>query len=210
MSGAELIAAERQRQIDAEGWTAEHDDEHEFEQLALAAACYAAPEAIYIGRVNNRVVKLEDAWPWNAEEFKPDRDVRAWIFEQRGSPHSTVIIDREELRLGRIRELTKAGALIAAEIDRLLRAAAPGSGTPPAGAGQAGSRMSAADDAYHMTLGHIVGEIGRHDRATRRRLLDALAKLAAMDDDDTAVVLDTVGSLAAPGSGTAAEPGAAE
>jgi hypothetical protein len=27
-SGIDLIAAERQRQIDAEGWTPEHDDEH--------------------------------------------------------------------------------------------------------------------------------------------------------------------------------------
>ena len=28
MNGAELIAAERTRQKEVEGWTAEHDDEH--------------------------------------------------------------------------------------------------------------------------------------------------------------------------------------
>lgn len=28
MSGAERIAVERRRQIEAEGWTPEHDDEH--------------------------------------------------------------------------------------------------------------------------------------------------------------------------------------
>ncbi len=122
MTGVELIAAERERQLVAEGWTPEHDDQHGFEELALAAACYAAPGNVYEGTVNNRVVKVEDAWPWNAEDFKPDRDVRAWIFKQGGSPHSTVVLNRQNLREGRIRELVKAGALIAAEIDRLAAA----------------------------------------------------------------------------------------
>ena len=37
MSGAERIAAERQRQVDSEGWTAEHDDElYARADLALA------------------------------------------------------------------------------------------------------------------------------------------------------------------------------
>ncbi len=41
-TGVELIAAERQRQMTAEGWTHEHDDEHDDGSLATAAACYAA------------------------------------------------------------------------------------------------------------------------------------------------------------------------
>ena len=41
--GAALIAAERQRQIDAEGWTPEHDAEHGDDALACAAAVYALP-----------------------------------------------------------------------------------------------------------------------------------------------------------------------
>lgn len=117
----DLIAAERQRQVEQEDWSPEHDDQHQFEELALAAACYAAPDAIYIGRANNRVVKIEDAWPWYAEDFKPDQESRAWVFKQGGSPHSTVLLNRKNLREGRIRELVKAGALIAAEIDRLSR-----------------------------------------------------------------------------------------
>ena len=36
-SGADLIAAERRRQIEAEGWTPEHDAEHGGESLAIAA-----------------------------------------------------------------------------------------------------------------------------------------------------------------------------
>jgi hypothetical protein len=118
-SGTDLIAAERRRQIDAEGWTPEHDDGLTEHELALAAACYAVPDNVYVGRVNNRIVKIEDAWPWNAEEFKGDPDVRAWY----PGPLAKVLLNRADVRAARIRELTKAGALVAAEIDRLLRAA---------------------------------------------------------------------------------------
>lgn len=38
-SGIDLIAAERQRQIEEEGWTPDHDDQHTNGELALAAAC---------------------------------------------------------------------------------------------------------------------------------------------------------------------------
>ncbi len=41
MTGAEMIAAERERQVSEEGWTAEHDDEHIMGELAAGAACYA-------------------------------------------------------------------------------------------------------------------------------------------------------------------------
>lgn len=127
MSGIDLIAAERHRQIDKEGWTPEHDDEHEGEELALAAACYAMPDTAYHGTMNNRRVEIEDAWPWNAEEFKGDRDVRAWggtvtrqrVFSSGRTPeHRPGAPTLCDLR---IRELVKAGALIAAEIDRLQR-----------------------------------------------------------------------------------------
>lgn len=36
-----MIAAERRRQVDAEGWTPEHDDEHEICELAMAAVAYS-------------------------------------------------------------------------------------------------------------------------------------------------------------------------
>lgn len=82
-SGSDLIAAERQRQLDSEGWSPEHDDEHDQGELAAAAAVYAMPDL------------YDEWWPWDESWYRP------------GTP---------------IRELTKAGALIAAEIDRRLRA----------------------------------------------------------------------------------------
>jgi hypothetical protein len=41
MNGIERIAEERQRQIEVEGWTSEHDEQHIFGELSGAASCYA-------------------------------------------------------------------------------------------------------------------------------------------------------------------------
>jgi hypothetical protein len=67
MSAIEAIAAERQRQIEAEGWTPEHDDEHDDGQLAKAASCYASPPDC-----TNRHFD----WPWAMEWWKPSEDRR--------------------------------------------------------------------------------------------------------------------------------------
>lgn len=92
MSGVGRIAAERQRQIEAEGFDLAHDDHYEFGELAVAAVCYAMnPDD---PAWSDTVMTL---WPWAPEWFRP-------------SPER------------RIRDLEKAGALIAAEIDRLERA----------------------------------------------------------------------------------------
>lgn len=56
------VAAERQRQITAEGWTPEHDDEHENGQLAAAAACYAL--------FANMQVTTPAPWPWSLNWWK--------------------------------------------------------------------------------------------------------------------------------------------
>ena len=56
-TGIELIAAERNRQIEEEGWTAEHDDNHERMDLVYAAIAYAIHAT---GRSH-----LEKVWwPW--------------------------------------------------------------------------------------------------------------------------------------------------
>lgn len=93
--GAMAIADERRRQIEQEGWAAEHDDQHQGGELAEAAACYARaasdPEGL------TPFERLPTFWPWGREWYKP------------GNPR---------------RALVKAGALIAAEIDCLDRAAA--------------------------------------------------------------------------------------
>lgn len=100
--GVALIAVERSRQVTSEGYTPEHDAEHRDDALARAAACYATPPARR--RIASRLVdgygdrgdrygRYPEGWPWHPDFWKPG---------------------------DRIRELAKAGALIAAELDRLI------------------------------------------------------------------------------------------
>ncbi len=93
LTGIELIARERDRQIKVKGWTDSGDDRYENEELASAAMCYAAPDSLKLLRQPSKIPLY---WPWAEKWWKP-------------SPED------------RIRDLEKAGALIAAEIDRLLR-----------------------------------------------------------------------------------------
>lgn len=91
----ELITAERARQVDVEGWTPEHDAEHDSDDLARAAACYALPrrwrDPLFV-----EPQCPPKQWPWEGRYWKP-------------TPAD------------RVRELVKSGALIAAEIDRIRR-----------------------------------------------------------------------------------------
>lgn len=91
--GADLIRQERNRQMTEEGWAVEHDDMHAAGELAMAAMCYA--ESPY-DRITEGDARTPVGWPWEPDDWKPTPD-------------------------DRVRELVKAGALIAAEIDRLLR-----------------------------------------------------------------------------------------
>jgi hypothetical protein len=100
-AGAALIAAERARQVTEENWTPEHDAHHASGELARAAACYAVPPDCRrtgtrlvdgYGDRGDRYAPYPEGWPWHPDFWKPG---------------------------DRIRELAKAGALIAAEIDRL-------------------------------------------------------------------------------------------
>lgn len=114
MSGVDLIAAERQRQITEEVWTPEHDDGHTLGELAAAGACYALLHTRWkdaSALVGGRLVR-DILWPWESEWFKPA--------EYPEPPY-----DRNVHRSRTIRDLVKAGALLAAEIDRLERAAVP-------------------------------------------------------------------------------------
>jgi hypothetical protein len=100
-AGVGLIWHERLRQISVEGWTAAHDDLHEDCELLDAAICYAglAGSQLLDGDGGREAAdKLPEVWPWDRAWWKPSPDP--------------------------IRNLVKAGALIAAEIDRLQRKAA--------------------------------------------------------------------------------------
>ena len=67
-----LVLAERMRQVEKEGWTADHDAEHKNGELAIAAACYAAEGT------DAQVVyqNLDSAWPWDEGFWKPTTKLR--------------------------------------------------------------------------------------------------------------------------------------
>ena len=93
----EAIAAERQRQIDSEGWTPEHDDEHRHGEMAGAAACYVL-DGMGPLRMPGLFMML---WPWDTGWWKPsDR--------RRNLVKAAALIVAEIERLDRA-ALTKAG-----------------------------------------------------------------------------------------------------
>lgn len=59
------VLNERQRQI-AQGFTADHDDEHDRGELGYAAACYAMP---YLHRQDADAPPA--MWPFETEAWKP-------------------------------------------------------------------------------------------------------------------------------------------
>lgn len=101
-SGTELIREERVRQIEAEGFNHEHDSQHTDGSLVAAAICYATVNPKMEKRFNpiwaDVLYIVPRQWPhsWSPKWWNPS---------------------------DRIRDLQKAGALIAAEIDRLINLA---------------------------------------------------------------------------------------
>lgn len=111
------IVAERLRQISKEGWSSEHDDEHNQGEMLAAAKCYllhgtgvALPMVGWIEPkrvgfagypvprrtvIGGGFIQKPKDWPWGSRWWKPK------------SPS---------------RDLERAGALCLAEIDRLRRA----------------------------------------------------------------------------------------
>lgn len=95
MTGIELIAAERERQVSVEGWTTDHDRIHHSGDLTAAACTYGLHAMRQIDEGAQTQAVLNGLWPWSEKWWKPSPDP--------------------------VRNLVKAGALIAAEIDRLQR-----------------------------------------------------------------------------------------
>lgn len=98
MSVIEEIAAERKRQVEAEGFDATHDDQHSNGEISDAALCYG--NEVRWRRMFGKTVEKSliqgppAAWPWAREWWKPKNDRR---------------------------DLIRAAALIVAEIERLDR-----------------------------------------------------------------------------------------
>ncbi|WP_244098508.1 hypothetical protein [Burkholderia gladioli] len=63
-AAARDVLAERARQVSVEGWTLEHDDAHDDEELTLAAIVYAESAIGYHPH-------CPDSWPWSVDWFKP-------------------------------------------------------------------------------------------------------------------------------------------
>ena len=97
--GIGAIADERIRQQREEGYTPEFDDQYTDGELIDSAVCYALyGRAIAKGMTKEQARTMAGiGWPetWSPTAFKPD---------------------------GGMRDLVRAGALIAAEIDRRIRA----------------------------------------------------------------------------------------
>lgn len=99
-TGIELIAEERQRQIEVEGYSAQHDSQHKASEFAYAIIAYAEAAKAGIncrelGITNEDYISMVKShmgrhFPWG--QFKTTTDIR---------------------------DLTKVGALAAALIDRL-------------------------------------------------------------------------------------------
>lgn len=100
---AVLVVAERERQVNAEGWEPGHDDAYEPGVLARAGVGYAWDHAAQPGSTEHairwpsgrRAEYAPECWPLPDEWWKP----------------------KDELR-----DLVRAGALVAAEADRTVRA----------------------------------------------------------------------------------------
>lgn len=104
-TGIELIAEERKRQIEVEGYTQQHDSEHTASEIIAAAQAYLESAKLHLlsesfdpssswHKTNEPFYwnNVKDLWPWDEKSFKPTTAVRDFV---------------------------KAGALIAAIVDRL-------------------------------------------------------------------------------------------
>lgn len=92
LTGVQLISIERQRQIEVEGFDATHDAAYSTSKHNSEKLAWAA--YCYVDPENSRFVGAPTRWPFNLKWWKPSPD-------------------------NRVNELIKAGALIAAEIDRI-------------------------------------------------------------------------------------------
>ena len=100
----DMIAAERIRQMEAEGFSKARDDQYQHGELARAAGCYAlnvgkatayeTQHAVQLSRAQFAASPMPADWPWAGDWWKPYTPLQ---------------------------DLVRAAALIVADIERLLR-----------------------------------------------------------------------------------------
>lgn len=113
--GLSLISSERKRQILDEDFSYEHDDKLAYGELSSAAICYAAPFKIYKIKQHKNSFTIIDPFPWTGGIGDKRLDYGGETIVN-SLPEPGGYTDLQKLDL-----LTKAGALISAEIDKLLR-----------------------------------------------------------------------------------------
>jgi len=91
MNGADIISAERERQIHEEGYSAGHDAAHDYKDLLDAASCYLW--SAQQGPDGHKELEAPAQWPWDKEYWKPKT---------------------------RFHDMKRCGALVAAALDRFL------------------------------------------------------------------------------------------
>lgn len=108
-TGIELIAEERQRQIEVEGYSKEHDSQHNVSEFISAARTYI--DAAMLTTKSEEIGNSSEAsmsWHKHNEPFEWKYLKLGWPWEEASFKPTTSLKD-----------LIKAGALIAAAIDRL-------------------------------------------------------------------------------------------
>ncbi len=67
LSQAEIdVLRERREHVTREGWTPEHDDDHDDDDLAQAAVCYAMPPRLR--QLHKDEIPV--LWPWDSRLWK--------------------------------------------------------------------------------------------------------------------------------------------
>jgi hypothetical protein len=109
----EDVIAERLRQINKEGWTEAHDDEHDAGDLCCAGAAYALNAGCQLNPyMQQELEEPPEFWPWydDADISGGRGDCPMWGKEPAWWKPTTPR-----------RDMVKAAALIIAEIERLDR-----------------------------------------------------------------------------------------
>jgi hypothetical protein len=107
------VLEERKRQVEAEGWSAEHDDEHDSGELCAAGASYALNASSQLNPYfQSPLEEVPIFWPWyNDADISGGRgDCPVW-------GKIPAWWKPKEPR----RDLVRAAALIIAEIEKLDR-----------------------------------------------------------------------------------------
>lgn len=104
-TGIEMIADERKRQVEVEGYSEQHDSCHSPRKLIQAAQTYLESADLTL---HSKEFSPSNSWHQTNLPFYRNEIKRTWPWEQESFKPTTDI-----------RDLVKAGALIAAAIDRL-------------------------------------------------------------------------------------------